>query len=127
MSPIGFTAKRRNGGESFSDTSLKSESDVAQGNVQGRFNSNSLCTSFDDGASSCWKSNDDGGSRGEGLVVVDGREEWEDGREIRWVDSNVLMGVVVSVQTEVVPRFWEHRGDGRELKGWGEDVSRPYS
>src|SRR6266404_2603893 len=78
-------AKRRNGGESFSDTSLKSKSDVAQGNVQGRFDLNSLHTSFDDGASSCWESNNNGGSRGEGLVVIDGHEEWEDGREIWWV------------------------------------------
>jgi len=44
-----------------------------------------LCTSFDDGVSSCWESDDDGGSGGKGLMVVDGRKERKDRREIRRV------------------------------------------
>ncbi len=76
-------------------------------------------------------------------MVVDGCEERKDRREIRRVtkqessqrdaeylslvrgplfsswgmDSKVLMGVAVGVWAKVVPRFWECRGDGRELKG----------
>ncbi len=46
---------------------------------------NSLRTSFDDRAGSCWESDNDGGSGGESLMMVDGREEWEDGRKVRWV------------------------------------------
>jgi len=97
--------------------------------------------------SSCWESDNNGGSGGKGLMVVDGCKERKDGREIRrvmkqessqrdaeyfsligvplfscqGVDSNVLMGVVICVQAEIVPRIWEHRDDSRELKGWGED------
>src|SRR6266404_1306027 len=97
--------------------------------------------------SSCGKSNNDSRSRGEGLMVVDGHKEREDGREVRWVvkqessqrdaedfsligvplfssqglDSKVLMGVAIGIWAKVVPRVWECRGDGRELEVQGED------
>jgi len=105
-----------------------------------------LRTSLDFGAGSCWESDDDGGSGGEDLVVVDGCEEWKDGRKVRWVtkeesgrrytedftliggplfssrsvDSYVLVGVAVGVRTEVFPRFWDCGSDGGELEVWGE-------
>ncbi len=108
---------------------------------------NCLSTSFDNQMSSCWESNDNGRSGGEGLVMIDGRKEQEDGMEVRWVakqessrrdakdfsligvplfsswglDSKVLIGVAVGVWAMVVPRFWEHRGDGWELEGRRED------
>jgi len=31
------------------------------------------------------------------------------------------MGVVIGVWAKIVPRIWERRGDGRELKGQRED------
>src|SRR6266404_1203712 len=131
-----------NGCEGFPDASLERESNVAYRYVQGWFNLYGLCTSFDDRTCSCWKSDDDGRSGGEGLVVVDGCEEWEDRGEVRWVtkqesgqrdaeyfslvrvplfscqgmDGNVLIGVVICVWAEIVPQVWEHRGDSRELK-----------
>ncbi len=81
------------------------------------------------------------------MVVVDGREEWKDRGEIWWVtkqksgrrdaeyfslvgvplfscrgvDGEVLMRVIIGVWAVIIPRFWECRGDGRELKGWGVD------
>ncbi len=85
MAPIGFAAIGGNGCEGFSDASSKRESDVAQRDVRGWFDSNGLRTSFDNGAGSCWESDNDGGSGGEDLVVVDGCKEWKDGRKVRWV------------------------------------------
>ncbi len=72
MAPIGFAAVGGNGREGFSNALLEGEPDVAQRDVQGWFDSNGLRTSFDNGAGSCWESDNDGGSGGEGLVVVDG-------------------------------------------------------
>ncbi len=126
------------------DASLEREPDVAQRNVRRWFDSNGLRTSFDSGVGSCWESDDDGGSGGESLVVIEGREEWKDGREIRrvtkkvsgrryaedfsliggplfscWsVDGKVLMRVAIRVWAKVVPRFWGYRSDGGESKGW---------
>ncbi len=80
-------------------------------------------------------------------MVVDSCKEWKDRREIRWVtkqessrrdaeyfsligvplfscqgvDGKVLMRVVIGVWAEIIPRIWERRGNGRELKGQGED------
>ncbi len=85
MAPIGFVAVGGNGCEGFSDASLEGEPDVAQRDVRGWFDSNGLRASFDDRVGSCWESDDDGGSRGEGLVVVDGGKEREDRREVRRV------------------------------------------
>jgi len=85
VAPIGFAAEGGNRREGFSDASLERELDVAQRDVRGWFNSNGLHASFDDGAGSCWESNDDGGSGGESLVVVEGCEERKDGREVRRV------------------------------------------
>src|SRR6266404_80731 len=85
MAPIGFIAIGRNGCEGFSDSSRKREPDITQRNVLGWFDSNGLRTSFNDGAGSCWESDDDSGSGGEDLVVVDGCKEWKDGREVWWV------------------------------------------
>ena len=85
MALICFAAERGNGREGFSDASSKGESNVAQRDVWGWFDSNGLRTSFDNGAGSCWESDDDGGCGREGLVVVKGREEREDGREVRRV------------------------------------------
>ncbi len=85
MAPIGFSAEGGNRREGFSDASLEREPDVAQRDVQGWFNLNGLRASFDDGAGSCWESNDDGGSRGESLVVIEGCEKGEEGREVRRV------------------------------------------
>ena len=105
---------------------------------------NCLSTSFDNRMSSSWKSDDDGRSGGEGLVVVDARKEGKDRREIRWVvkqessqrdaeylslvrgplfsgwsvDGKVLMGVAVGIWAKVDPRFWEYRSDGGEAKRW---------
>jgi len=76
VSSVGFTAIRRDRSEGLSDVSSKCESNIAQRDIQGWFNSDGLRTSFDDRAGSCWESDDDGGSRGEGLVVIDGRKEW---------------------------------------------------
>ncbi len=87
MAPIGFAAIGGNGRESFLDASLERELDVAQRDVWGWFNSNGLRASFDDRAGSCWESNDDGGSGGKGLVVVDGGKERKDRREVRRVAS----------------------------------------
>ena len=78
-------AEGGNGREGFSDSSCEREPDVTQRDVRGWFNSNGLRTSFDDRMDSCWESDDDGGSGGESLVVVEGREEREDGREVRRV------------------------------------------
>ncbi len=78
-------AIRRNRGEGFPDTSLEGEPDVAKRDVRRWFNLNCLSASFDNRTSSCWKSNDDGRSREEGLVVIDGCKERKDGWEIRWV------------------------------------------
>ena len=85
MAPIGFTAEGGNGRESFSYSSREREPDVTQRDVRGWFDSNSLRTSFDNRAGSCWKSDDDRRSGVEGLVVVESREEGEDGREVRRV------------------------------------------
>ena len=82
MAPIGFAAEGGNRREGFSDASLEREPDVAQRDVRGWFNSNGLRTSFDGRAGSCWESNDDGRSRGEGLVVVDGGKEGKYRREV---------------------------------------------
>ena len=71
MALIGFAAKGGNGREGFSDASSKRESYVAQRDVRRWCDSNGLRTSFDNGAGSCWESDDDGGSGGEGLMVVD--------------------------------------------------------
>src|SRR6266404_1649298 len=144
MAPIGFAAEGGNGCEGFPDSSHEREPDVTQRDVWGWFNSNGLRTSFDNRAGSCWESDDDGGSRGESLVVVEGREERKDGREI-WrvtkkvssrryaedfsliggplfscwsVDCKVLMRVAIRVWAKVVPRFWGCRSNGGELKGW---------
>ena len=85
MAPISFAAEGGNRREGFSDSLREREPDVTQRDVRGWFDSNGLRTSFDNGAGSCWESNDDGGSGGESLVVVEGREEWKDRREIRRV------------------------------------------
>src|SRR6266404_6092893 len=120
-----------NGCEGFPDASLERESNVAYRYVQGWFNLYGLCTSFDDRTSSCWKSDNDGRSGGEGLVVVDGREEWKDRGEIWWVtkqksgrrdaeyfslvgvplfscqgsDGEVLMRVIIGAWAVIIPRF----------------------
>jgi len=85
VAPIGFTTVGGNGCEGFPDASLVSKSNIAQRDVWRWFDSNSLHASFDDGVGSCWESDNDGGSRGKSLLVVDSRKEREDGREVRRV------------------------------------------
>src|SRR6266404_9922607 len=85
MVPIGFAAIGGNGCERFSDSSRERKPDVTQRDVSRGFNSNGLRTSFDDRAGSCWESDNDRGSGGKGLVVVDGGKEREYRREVRRV------------------------------------------
>jgi len=82
VAPIGFAAEGGNGREGFLDALLERELDVAQRDVQGWFDSHGLRTGFDNGAGSCWESDDDRGCGREGLVVVKGHEERENGREV---------------------------------------------
>ncbi len=72
MAPIGFATVGGNGCEGFSDASLESESNIPQRDFRQWFNLNGLRASFDDGVGSGWESDDDGGSGGKGLMMVDG-------------------------------------------------------
>jgi len=65
----------RNMGECFPNASLKSKPDVAKRDVWGWFDPNCLSTCFDNGAGSCWKSDDNSRSRGKGLMMVESCKE----------------------------------------------------